>query len=133
MKLKKTTEEEVVESSILMGRLATHKITQVDAGWRKFDIIFLKDLREEGEKCWGKIDFDKCELFLEHDMDDSIARETILHEILHIVLNLVGFDKEHTEGEIISTNEEMVTRITRGLMVLINLNEKLFKILMNKV
>jgi len=113
--------------------LAENKITCVNAGYRKFSLQLVKSLKEDGQRCWGKTDFDKCEISLELTAIHDVAVETLLHEIMHIVLHLVGFDPEDGSSSLTATNEELVSRITKGLLLINNLNRKLFKILLTQL
>ena len=114
----------------LYTSLSDNKITHINAGYRKFNLQLVKNLEEEGQKCWGKTDFDRCQIYLELEASHDIAVETLLHEIMHVVLHFVGFDTDEGESGITATNEELVSRITKGLMLINNLNRKLFKILL---
>jgi hypothetical protein len=77
-------------------------------GWRTFKFSFDKDLQEENEKCWGKTDFDQGIIHLEDTMDGDILRETILHEITHILLETVGYGDYDDTDETTSLNNEPI-------------------------
>ncbi len=114
----------------IVERLAEESITEVLVGYRSYTLNIKRGLKEANEKCFGSADFDKGIISLEKDMDHETARETLVHELTHIVLELCGLGG-HEETGIVPphTNEEMTTLISRGWLMLINLNQKLFEII----
>ena len=112
-----------------------------DAGWRKFDIVVKADLYEGGSECWGFTDFDQCTIYIRETNNFDIARETLIHEITHVILTTVGFGGydhdemggEFTDGYIAPTNNEHLTLcISRGFMSAFNYNKELFEILIKE-
>jgi hypothetical protein len=117
----------------IIDRLAEEGITEVLVGYRSYKLNIKRGLREANEKCYGSADFDKGIVSLERDMDHETARETLVHELTHIVLELCGLGGHEETGIVAAhTNEEMTTLISRGWLMLINLNQKLFKIINEK-
>jgi len=112
-----------------------------DAGWRKFNIVVKDHLLEDGTECWGSTDFDKCIIYLKASEDFDTCRETLIHEITHVILATVGFGGydqdemggEHPDGYIAPTNNEHLTLcVSRGFMSAFNLNKELFELLLNE-
>ena len=112
-----------------------------DAGWRKFDIVVKNPLYEGGSECWGSTDFDLCTIYLRAEADHETARETLIHEITHVILAVSGcggYDSdemggEFTDGYIAPTNNEHLTLcVSRGFMCAFNLNKELFSILLEQ-
>jgi len=112
-----------------------------DAGFRKFEIIAKESIVEGGAECWGSTDFDLCTIYLREHADYETARETLIHEIMHVmlaILGLGGYDRdemggEHPDGYIGPTNNEhLALCLSRGLMAAFNLNRDLFEILLER-
>ena len=112
-----------------------------DAGWRKFDIIVKDPLYDGGSEYWGATDFDQCTIYIRETNDFDIAKETLIHEITHVILATVGFGGydhdemggEFTDGYIAPTNNEQLTLcLSRGLMSAFNSNKELFEILIKE-
>ena len=106
------------------------KLQTVDVGWAKFTIRIVKGLKSVKTNCWGTCDFDTYEINLEEKMEDAPARETILHEICHMLLELCGMGGEG-EGEneefIYASNEKITITISRALILFARLNPDLTK------
>tara|TARA_Y100001951_G_C11141053_1_gene183672 strand:- start:182 stop:589 length:408 start_codon:yes stop_codon:yes gene_type:complete len=122
----------------IFQRLAEESIDTFEAGWRPFSILVVKDLHADGSKVWGATDFDKCTISVEEECDQETARETLLHEITHVILSTIGFggyDKEemgdeHPDGYVEPTNNEHLTlQVSRGILQMMRLNSALFRIL----
>lgn len=119
-----------MEAYHIYNRLVQEDITTVDAGYRKFDLKFKRTLKVDNHKAFGSTDWDTGEICLVTNQAHVDARETLLHEIMHVVLENVGLGGHETTGIVTRrTNEEMVTLISRGLLLLMNLNPKLFSII----
>ena len=112
-----------------------------DAGFRKFNIVVKDSVVEEGTECWGATDFDLGTIYLRGTADHDTARETVIHEITHVILAVVGlggYDRdemgeEYPDGYIGPTNNEHLTLcLSRGLMGAFNLNKELFELLLSE-
>lgn len=112
-----------------------------DAGFRKFNIVVKDSVVEEGTECWGATDFDVGTIYLRGTADHDTARETVIHEITHVILAVVGlggYDRdemgeEYPDGYIGPTNNEHLTLcLSRGLMGAFNLNKELFELLLSE-
>lgn len=120
--------------------LNKNRIYSINFGYASFYIKFIDGLNEEGETCWGVTEFDKYEIKLERTIPIYLGREVLMHEITHVVLNLVGFggyrrDKQGNDspdGYIPETTNEFLTEaITMGMTQAMRLNRDLFKVLIN--
>jgi Zn-dependent peptidase ImmA (M78 family) len=108
-------------------------LAKINAGYRSFRLDIKRGLKEEGDKCFGVTDFDKGTITLERDMDSETARETLLHELTHIALELCGLGGEETTDIVKEhTNEDITTRVSRSLLLLMNLNKDIFEVLLNE-
>ena len=113
----------------ILERLQEEKL-EVNAGFRTFRVDIKRVLKEEGQRCFGLTDFDNGVVSLDKDMNPQLARETVLHELTHIVLELCGLGGEETTGLVRETqNEELTTLISRTILLLMNLNPALFKMI----
>lgn len=120
--------------------LADKKISSVDFGYAKYKIIFIKNLHEGEDSCWGVSDFDAYEIRMDTSIPYDIGREVLLHEIMHGVINLVGFGgyNENPRGVEVgdgyvpdTTNEFLTDSITKGILLVMKLNKKLFSEIIN--
>ena len=104
-------------------------LQQVDAGWATFKIKIVKGLKSEKANCWGTCDFDTYEIHIEEKMGDAPARETLLHEICHILLDLggLGGGDEESEESVSTTNEKLTITMSRAIIMLARLNPELAK------
>jgi len=112
-----------------------------NAGFRKFKIKAKETLLEGGTECWGSTDFDLGTIYLKADAEFETAKETLIHEITHVILSVVGFGGydqdemggDYSDGYIAPTNNEHLTLcVSRGFMCAFNLNRELFEILLEQ-
>lgn len=107
-------------------------ITSINAGYRTYTLHIKKGLRQDSAKLYGLTEFDDGKISLEESMDYETARETLLHELTHVVLELTGLGGSEADDSVLAMkNEEMTTLISRGLLMLINLNPELFGIILH--
>jgi len=106
---------------------------EVNAGWATFSINIVPNLEVGGDACLGCVDFDKFHINLEKKMEDGVAKETLLHEICHIFLDLCGLGDsiEGSPEKFDVTNEALAVTMTRAMLLFTNLNPKLAKELLN--
>jgi Zn-dependent peptidase ImmA (M78 family) len=117
----------------ILDRLVEEGIDKVLVGYRHYDIHIKRGLKQDNHKCFGLADFDKGIISLERDMEHDTARETLVHELTHVVLELCGLGAHEETGCVTPhTNEEMTTLISRGWLSIINLNPELFAIINEK-
>ena len=106
------------------------KLQTVNAGWATFNIKIVKGLKSAKTTCWGTCDFDTYEIHVEENMEDAPARETLFHEICHLLLELCGLGGDG-EGEneeyVYVSNENLTITMSRAIMLFIRLNPELSK------
>jgi len=109
--------------------LANPKLLKVDGGWATFTIKMIKGLKSGKSTCWGICDFDTYEIHLDDKMADEPARETLLHEVCHILLEFCGLGGNDTEEEesIKTSNERLTITMSRAMMMFARLNPELAK------
>jgi len=127
-----------IRNSGIISQIKKAGITYVDAGWRKFGLVFLEVLEDTtGEDLYGSVNFDKGTLNLNVSLlrgREETTRETLLHEITHILLDITGLggnSESDKEKDIQINNEDLTTRISRGFLLFKNLNPELSEILFN--
>lgn len=102
----------------------------VDVGYAKFEFELHSNISHDNVKVDGVTLFDERKIKLEMDLSDETARETILHEVIHCVLEGIGFDERHFDSEFIKlTNEQLTTALSLQLILVNRLNPKLFNLL----
>ena len=101
-------------------------IKAVNLGHKRFVLYLSTNLHRDATKCDGVTYLDEGKIFLEATLDDSRARETLIHEIFHCILHLCGLDDE---DEIKIKNEPLTERLTTGLILFMNLNPELTELL----
>jgi hypothetical protein len=107
------------------------KITdgKISFGYRVYDLHIVANLTHEGDKCLGLADFDDAKISVEKNQSDSSARETLLHEMCHVMFELCGLGGEHDDPHKTvraQPNEELVLSTSRGMMLMMALNKDLF-------
>jgi hypothetical protein len=109
---------------------STEALQEVDAGWARFRIKIVKGLKSAKTNCWGTCDFDTYEIQVEEKMEDGPARETLFHEICHMLLELCGLGGEgegETEEYVYTSNEKLTITMSRAMMMFARLNPELAK------
>lgn len=105
-------------------------LSQIDFGWCCFSLELAHNLMYEGSKCDGLTEFDQKSIKIEIDLDDSTARETIMHEILHVILETIGLTEKNFDGDkVVTTNEFLAHSIAKQLMLIRNLNPGLLDLI----
>jgi hypothetical protein len=100
-------------------------VKSVDMGYRTFEICPVSNPHEQKQKVWGAADFDFCKIVLDDNIEHDLGMETLVHEIVHCLLNLFNID-DQANGKIREiSNEELTTIVSRGLMMLFKLNPNL--------
>ena len=113
-------------------KLLDNEIVAVDAGWRVFQINLARHLFDGLDKCHGITDFDSASITLDVDVTDDLAYETLVHEITHVILETVGCGDNYGEQkDLVSSNEKLTTLTSRGLIMFMTLNPKLFQLLLD--
>jgi len=100
----------------------------ISMGYRDFVLQLHSNIKYNNDDCIGLTHFDTCEIWLDISLNDGTARETIIHEILHAITELVGLGgTSDDEANLNITNEELVNKMTKGLMLFCALNPELAK------
>ena len=106
----------------IFDELAAREITSVDLGFARYSLRIMETLHVDE---WAHTDTDAHEICLRCDLDDGPAREFLMHELTHCVLEVVGYtgqDDSKIHGD---TNEDMTTKLSRGFLLLVRLNPDL--------
>ena len=107
-----------------------NQISDVDVGWSKFVFELHADLKHSNQEVDGLTEFDEKKIKLEMSLPDSEARETIMHEIIHVLLEGVGLDERLYDGKFIkTTNENLANTLAKQFRLLDNLNPGLLSLL----
>ena len=116
----------------ILDKIREENIETIEGGFRSFKIETKRVLKEEGQRCLGITDFDKGIISLDKDIDPQNARETLLHEMTHVALELCGLGGDETTDIVRErTNEELTTLVSRGYLLLMNLNPRLFELMLH--
>lgn len=102
---------------------------EFNIGWKQYPIFIAPEMLEN-EDCFGCVDFNTNRIYLTDLVDPGDFRNTLIHEILHVILEHSGYESHKTK--ITTDQEEMVTRIANSLMLYSQLNLDLFEILFNE-
>jgi hypothetical protein len=109
------------------NKLIDKEIGEVNLGWATFVIELHSDLQQDDQKVDGCCLWDERKIKLEMSLDDIDARETIIHEIYHCMLEGVGLDEKNFDQQrMFLTNEQLVVSLSKQTMALHHLNPKLF-------
>lgn len=106
--------------------LELKKLGRVNFGYKFFKIIISPDLKDHNEgAAWGEANTDSGIIYLHENMVDNndLAKQTMLHEILHVVAIMVNLPCED--------EEDLVERLSLALLLVFNLNPELNNILFN--
>lgn len=96
---------------------------ELNFGWAKFEFELHADLRHGNSDVDGLTEFDEKKIKLEMGLSDSEARETIIHEVYHVILESVGLDERLYDGEFIKTTNEMLANtLAKQMRLFDNLN-----------
>lgn len=111
---------------------AKPELAFINAGFADFKIKITTGLKVGEHACWGICDFDTYEILVEKKMDDAVARETILHEICHMLLEFCGLggSEEDIPDQILVSNEKLTITMSRAMLMFARLNPELTKLLL---
>ena len=98
----------------IYNKLSDKSISSVDIGWAIMDLELHSQLFCGESKVDGVTEFDIKKIKLEADLSDSDARETIIHEIYHCMLESVGFHENNFDAsKMLLTNEQLVIALSQ--------------------
>ena len=117
----------IKEKKHIYNKFIDREIVDVNVGWATFVIELHSDLHQDDQKVDGCCVWDEYKIKLEMNLSDSDARETIIHEIYHCMLEGAGLDEKNFDSQrMFLTNEQLVVALSKQTMTLHNLNPKLF-------
>ena len=114
----------------IYNKFIDKEVSRVNVGWAVFSLELHSDLCEGDQKVDGVCDWEEHKIKLEMNLSDSDARETIIHELYHCMLEAAGFDEKNFDQQrMFLTNEQLVVCLSKQTMTLHHLNPKLFSII----
>ena len=109
------------------------KIPLINVGWTQFTVEIVPDkIIIDGEACWGMCDFEHSKIKLSNKTPEPMIRQTFLHELMHVVLETLGYGADTEKDGVLPlniNNEDLTEHLTKGLILLINLNPDLRELL----
>ena len=109
----------------LFEEIRQQGITHVDIGFARYALVIRGDLPNDE---WAHTDTDLHEIALRSDLSDGQAREFLMHELTHCVLEVVGYTGENDDATYADTNEDMTIKLSRGFLLLCRLNPRLVQL-----
>ena len=117
----------IKEKKHIYNKFIDREITDVNVGWATFVIELHSDLHQDDQKVDGCCVWDEYKIKLEMSLSDNDARETIIHEIYHCMLEGAGLDEKNFDSQrMFLTNEQLVVSLSKQTITLHNLNPKPF-------
>jgi hypothetical protein len=107
--------------------LLKFNINKVNLGYATYDLIITDNIGDN--LTWGFTNTGTHTIYLHSSMKNQQARETLLHEVTHCILEVIGYTSNDEEKQFQDDNEDMTTKISRGFLLAINLNPTLFSLL----
>ena len=106
---------------------------KINLGWDVLNFELIADLKcSEGIGCDGITEFSEKAIKFEMFLDDLTARETIIHELFHCMLEGGGMDERNFHSESIKiSNEALVVILSKQQVTLNNLNPGLYSLLLD--
>jgi hypothetical protein len=118
--------------SHIYNKLIDKGCNYVNIGWAVMEFELHSALHHGETKVDGLTEFDTKKIKLEMSLSDSDARETIIHEIYHCMLESLGLDERNFDGtRMFLTNEQLVVGLSKQSVILNKLNPGLFALLYN--
>lgn len=106
--------------------------TRLDFGWKVLTLEIAANLKLDGMDCDGITEFEECAIKLDSELNDADARETIIHEILHCLMEGAGIhEKNFGTGFINLTNEFLADTLAKQLVQFNNLNPGVLETIMS--
>jgi hypothetical protein len=114
------------EAQHIYDTLRDAHIGEVDLGFARYKLLVADSLPDDE---WAHTDTDLHEIVLHASLDDGRAREFLMHELTHCVLEIVGYTSEDADAVYSDTNEDMTIKLSRGWLLLLRLNPDLVSII----
>lgn len=122
----------VANKKHVYNKLVEKEINNVNVGWAIFELELHSNLMVDSEKVDGLTDWLTRKIKLEMNLSDLDARETIIHEVYHCMLESSGYDEKNFDGQrMFLTNEQLVVCLSKQTMLVHLLNPGLYPILYN--
>lgn len=126
MKAKPTKFPFMKDKKHVYNKLINKEIGSVNMGWAIFVFELHSDLYCDETKVDGLTEFDSRIIKLEMSLSDIDARETIIHEIYHCMLEGCGLDEKNFDNNrMFVTNEQLVVALSKQTMLIHTLNPNL--------
>jgi len=117
----------VKEKKHVYNKFIDKEISSVNLGWAVFGFELHSDLCEGDIKADGVSDWTEKKIKLDMNLSDLDARETIIHELYHCMLEGCGLDEKNFDNtRMVLTNEQLVVSLSKQTMLIHHLNPKLF-------
>lgn len=117
----------VKDKTHIYNKLVDEEVRELNTGWAVFEFELHSNLCVDDQKIDGLTEFDSKKIKLEMNLSDLDARETIIHEIYHCMLEAIGLDEKNFDSQrMFLANEQLVVALSKQTMTLYHLNPKLF-------
>jgi hypothetical protein len=114
----------------IYNKLIDKNIVSVNAGYATFEFELHSNLVHDETKVDGLTEFDTRKIKLETSLSNYDARETIIHEIYHCMLEAAGLDEKNFDGHrMFLTNEQLVVCLSKQTMLIHRLNPGLMSLI----
>lgn len=105
-------------------------IEGIDAGWKYFTFELHSNIQYNNKECNGLTEFDNNRILLEISLKDQLAREIIIHEFIHVMLETLAMDEGNFPNGVMQiTNEQLTWGLTRMHMLFKKLNPKFYTLM----
>lgn len=92
-----------------------------------YKVFLANNIEMEGRNLSGMVDFDKCEIYIDTNIDENCKKATVLHEILHAILHCSSIESDKEEIH------KVIDIISIGLLDLFSRNKSLVKYLFDNI
>ena len=122
----------IKDKTHIYNKFIDKEVGKVNMGWAVFELELHANLCCEDQKIDGLTEFDSKKIKLEMNLSDLDARETIIHEIYHCMLESAGLDEKNFDSQrMFLANEQLVIVLSKQTMLVHLLNPGLYSILYN--
>lgn len=119
----------MIEDNHIFNLLSKNNIQEVDLGYAKYKLIITDNVGDN--LTWGYTNTGTHTIYLHSSMHNQQAREVLLHEITHCILEVIGYTSNDNEKSFKDNNEDMTTKMSRGFLLVLNLNPLLMSLLIS--
>lgn len=103
-------------------------IDKIHLGWATFKLEFVNIIPHDTEEVLGETNADKRYIKILSGQTDDILKDTLLHEIIHLIHATVGLD----DDDVFINEEQRCRLMTQGLLTLFRLNPDIKDILFHE-